>query len=91
VLSPPFAAGGRATPLLPVSAAPPGMRAVEPPIVGGHGIVGAVDPGPQVAGPPVVLLFAAAPNDPAPCEVPMPCWPIFCWPIFCWDADGPLF
>ena len=41
--------------------------------VGGQGTVGAEEPGPQVAGLALAPLLAAPPNDPAPCEVPMPC------------------
>src|SRR5438874_2647232 len=48
VLSPPFAFGGVVTPLFPLSAAPPGLLALEPPTVGGHGMVGADEPGPQI-------------------------------------------
>jgi len=74
VLSPPFAFGGVVTPLLPLSGAPPRLRASDPPTVGGQGIVGADKPGPQVPGLAVVPLLAAPPNDPAPCEVPLPGW-----------------
>jgi hypothetical protein len=72
VLSPPVAVDGVVTPLFPLSAAPPGFVALEPPTVGEQTTVGADEPGPQVSGLAVAPLLAAPPNDPAPCEVPMP-------------------
>ena len=73
VLSSTFALGDAVTPLLPLSGAPPVLLAFELP-VGGQGTVGAEEPGPQAAGLALAPLLAAPPNDPVPCEPPVPCW-----------------